>query len=81
MAVMQDLFMKDPYDSWSAASAKLKNLYNWLKKNENSQKFQQKNVQRELQFDEGKNGDKVGEKSHCQLPRLVDNLRTSDDEV
>ena len=73
-AVMQDFIMNDPYDNWSAASAKLKNLYNWLKKNENSPKFQQKNVQRELQFNEGTSGDKLG-KISPKFPRLVDNLK------
>ena len=73
--------MKDPYDGWSAASAKLENLYNWLKKNENNQTFQQKNAQRELQFDKGNTGDKLREKNSPKLPRLVDNLANSDDEV
>ena len=39
MAVMQDFIMKDPYDNWSAASAKLKKLYNWLEKNEKQSKI------------------------------------------
>ena len=44
-------------------------------------KFQQKNVQRELQFDKGTSGDKLGEKNSPKFQRLVDNLETSDDEL